>query len=91
VRERYRERLAGVLSCYDRIIITGTLPLIHADAALRCAFDKQSKDIKLYEAERMKSGSGRASPRRGLSDGAGVRPRSAGAGRSANKGECALR
>jgi hypothetical protein len=23
---RYRERLAGVLSCYDRIIITGTLP-----------------------------------------------------------------
>ena len=24
--ERYRERLAGVLSCYDRIIATGTLP-----------------------------------------------------------------
>jgi hypothetical protein len=24
--ERYRERLAGVLSCYDRIIVTGTLP-----------------------------------------------------------------
>jgi len=24
--ERYRERLVGVLSCYDRIIITGTLP-----------------------------------------------------------------
>ena len=24
--DRYRERLAGVLSCYDRIIITGTLP-----------------------------------------------------------------
>ena len=24
--ERYRERLAGVLSCYDRVIITGTLP-----------------------------------------------------------------
>jgi hypothetical protein len=24
--ERYRERLLGVLSCYDRIIITGTLP-----------------------------------------------------------------
>ena len=22
--ERYRERLAGVLSCYDRIIVTGT-------------------------------------------------------------------
>ena len=25
-RSRYRERLAGVLSCYDRIIVTGTLP-----------------------------------------------------------------
>src|SRR6201987_2258226 len=24
--ERYRERLAGVLSCYDRIIVTSTLP-----------------------------------------------------------------
>ena len=24
--ERYADRLAGVLSCYDRIIITGTLP-----------------------------------------------------------------
>ena len=24
--ERYRERLAGVLSCYDQIIVTGTLP-----------------------------------------------------------------
>ena len=24
--ERYRERLAGVLSCYDGIIVTGTLP-----------------------------------------------------------------
>ena len=24
--ERYADRLAGVLSCYDRIVITGTLP-----------------------------------------------------------------
>ena len=24
--DRYEERLAGVLSCYDRIVITGTLP-----------------------------------------------------------------
>ncbi len=24
--ERYRDRMAGVLSCYDRIVITGTLP-----------------------------------------------------------------
>ena len=26
--ERYRDRLSGVLSCYDRIVITGTLPAI---------------------------------------------------------------
>jgi hypothetical protein len=26
--ERYDERIAGVLSCYDRIVITGTLPVI---------------------------------------------------------------
>jgi DNA invertase Pin-like site-specific DNA recombinase len=24
--DRYRDRLAGILSCYDRIVITGTLP-----------------------------------------------------------------
>ena len=24
--ERYDKRIAGVLSCYDRIVITGTLP-----------------------------------------------------------------
>jgi hypothetical protein len=26
--ERYRERLHGVLSCYDRIVVTGTLPQV---------------------------------------------------------------
>lgn len=30
--ERYDDRIAGVLSCYDRIVITGTLPTVcHAD------------------------------------------------------------
>jgi hypothetical protein len=24
--DRYRDRLAGIQSCYDRIVITGTLP-----------------------------------------------------------------
>ncbi len=29
--ERYDERIAGVLSCYDRIVITGTVPgICHA-------------------------------------------------------------
>jgi hypothetical protein len=26
--ERYAERIAGVLSCYDRLVITGTLPTV---------------------------------------------------------------
>src|SRR3569833_3295406 len=26
--ERYDERISGVLSCYDRVVITGTLPVI---------------------------------------------------------------
>ena len=26
--ERYDERITGVLSCYDRVVITGTLPVI---------------------------------------------------------------
>ena len=26
--ERYDERIAGVLSCYDRLVITGTLPVV---------------------------------------------------------------
>jgi len=30
--ERYRDRIAGTLSCYDRVVITGTLPTVcHAD------------------------------------------------------------
>jgi hypothetical protein len=26
--ERYDDRIAGVLSCYDRVVITGTLPKV---------------------------------------------------------------
>jgi hypothetical protein len=26
--ERYEDRIAGVLSCYDRMVITGTVPVI---------------------------------------------------------------
>jgi hypothetical protein len=26
--ERYDDRIAGVLSCYDRVVITGTIPVI---------------------------------------------------------------
>jgi hypothetical protein len=34
--ERYRERLAGVLSCYDRIIVTGTLFSVENEIMVRC-------------------------------------------------------
>ena len=34
--ERYDERIGGVLSCYDRVVITGTLPgLCYADGMTR--------------------------------------------------------
>jgi hypothetical protein len=34
--ERYDERIAGVLSCYDRVVITGTLPAVcYADGMTR--------------------------------------------------------
>lgn len=34
--ERYDDRLAGVLSCYDRVVITGTLPTVcYADGMTR--------------------------------------------------------
>jgi hypothetical protein len=26
--ERYDDRIAGMLSCYDRLVITGTLPVV---------------------------------------------------------------
>src|ERR1700676_1872136 len=26
--ERYHDRIAGVLSCYDRVVVTGTLPTV---------------------------------------------------------------
>jgi len=28
LEERYDERIAGVLSCWDRIVVTGTLPTV---------------------------------------------------------------
>ena len=28
LEERYDERIAGVLSCYDRLVVTGTLPTV---------------------------------------------------------------
>ena len=37
--ERHAEKIAGVLSCLDRVVITGTLPdICHAEAATRYLF-----------------------------------------------------
>ncbi len=33
--ERYGDRIAGVLSCYDRIVITGTVPVIWPEQTKR--------------------------------------------------------
>ncbi len=38
--ERHSEKIAGVLSCLDRVVITGTLPdICHANAATRYLFN----------------------------------------------------
>jgi hypothetical protein len=52
--ERYRERLAGVLSCYDRIIdriiVTGTLP--GACYAKRMAGFLSARQIRIFDYPR---------------------------------------
>ena len=52
--ERYQDRLAGVLSCYDRIVITGTLPSMGRDEAKdlveaaggKVAWSHSSKEVR---------------------------------------------
>ena len=48
--ERYRDRLAGVLSCYDRIVITGTLPGICYAAGMTSFLN--SKKIRIFDYAR---------------------------------------
>ena len=39
LEERYDERIAGVLSCYDRVVVTGTLPSVcYAEGMTRFLF-----------------------------------------------------
>lgn len=48
--DRYADRIRGVLSCFDRIIITGTLPdICHADAM---AIHLRSKGVRLFDFRR---------------------------------------
>src|SRR5580700_9630249 len=45
--ERYDDRIAGVLSCYDRLVITGTLPVVcYADGMTRYL---NAKGIRIFD------------------------------------------
>jgi hypothetical protein len=48
--ERYRSRLHGVLSCYDRIVITGTLPGICYAAGMTSFLN--AKAIRIFDYAR---------------------------------------
>ena len=57
---RYRERLAGVLSCCDRIIVTGTLP--GACYAKGMTGFLSARQIRIFDYERRAVGAGHAIP-----------------------------
>ena len=45
--ERYGDRIAGVLSCYDRIVVTGTLPTVcYAEGMTRFLY---AKGIRIFD------------------------------------------
>jgi hypothetical protein len=45
--ERYEKRIAGVLSCYDRVVVTGTLPgVCYAEGMTRFL---HSKNIRIFD------------------------------------------
>jgi len=45
--DRYDERIAGVLSCYDRVVITGTLPTVcYADGMTRFLY---SNHVRIFD------------------------------------------
>jgi len=47
VAERYEDRIAGVLSCYERIVVTGTLPTVcYADGMTRFLY---AKGIRIFD------------------------------------------
>jgi hypothetical protein len=46
--QRYDDRIAGVLSCYDRVVITGTLPTVcHADGMTRFLY---TNGIRVFDS-----------------------------------------
>ena len=48
--ERHADKIRGVLSCFDRVVLTGTLPnLCHAEAMARYL---GARDIRLFDYPR---------------------------------------
>lgn len=47
LRQRYADRIHGVLSCFDRVVITGTLPDICHGAAMAAYLTV--RDIRLFD------------------------------------------
>jgi len=45
--ERHQERIAGVLSCFDRVLIRGTLPAVCHAQAMATLLD--SRGIRLFD------------------------------------------
>jgi hypothetical protein len=45
--ERHREQILGVLSCYDRVVIRGTLPSVCHVNAMATTFD--ARGIRLFD------------------------------------------
>ncbi len=70
--ERYADRLSGVLSCYDRIVVTGTLPTVcYAEGMTRFLYAKAIRifDYAQFAAElrdRVREGAGRLAAAAGL-------------------------
>src|ERR1700684_4386616 len=45
--ERYADRISGVLSCYDRVVVTGTLPTVcYADGMTRFLYARR---IRIFD------------------------------------------
>jgi hypothetical protein len=52
--QRYDDRIAGVLSCYDRVVVTGTLPTVcYADGMTRFLY---ASDIRIFDYPEFASG-----------------------------------
>ena len=61
--ERYDDRIAGMLSCYDRLVITGTLPVVCYAAGMTGYLNAQGIRIFDYPEFAKRCASGCATAR----------------------------